>query len=45
MLEDQAEVLLPPLTWISDIASVIFAGFKPVFCDINLHNFSFDMEH
>ncbi len=47
MLEDQpeAEVILPPLTWVSDIASVIFAGFKPVFCDINLHNFSFDIEH
>ena len=27
-----------PLTWISDIASVLQAGFKPVFCDINLHN-------
>jgi len=46
MLEDQpdAEVILPPLTWVSDIASVIFAGFKPVFCDINLSNFSFDID-
>lgn len=32
------EVIVPPLTWISDIASVLQAGFKPVFCDINLHN-------
>lgn len=32
------EVLVPPLTWISDIASVLQAGFKPIFCDINLHN-------
>lgn len=32
------EVLVPPLTWVSDIASVLQAGFKPVFCDINLHN-------
>ena len=30
------EVIVPPLTWISDIASVIFAGFKPIFCDIDI---------
>ena len=29
------EVIVPPLTWISDIASVIQNGFKPVFADIN----------
>jgi len=29
---------------ISDIASVLFSGYKPVFCDINLRNFSFDIE-
>jgi len=38
------EIIVPPLTWISDISSVIFSGFKPVFCDINLKNFSFDIE-
>lgn len=30
------EVIVPPLTWISDIASVIYAGFKPIFCDIDI---------
>ncbi len=29
------EVIVPPLTWISDVASVIQNGFKPVFADIN----------
>jgi len=29
------EIILPPLTWVSDISSVMFAGFKPVFVDIN----------
>jgi CDP-6-deoxy-D-xylo-4-hexulose-3-dehydrase len=29
------EVIVPPLTWVSDIASVIQNGFKPVFVDIN----------
>jgi CDP-4-dehydro-6-deoxyglucose reductase, E1 len=39
------EIIVPPLTWVSDIASVIHAGLKPVFCDINLTNLSFDMNH
>ncbi len=29
------EVIVPPLTWISDIASVIQNGFTPIFVDIN----------
>ena len=29
------EVIVPPLTWSSDIASVLQAGFKPVFVDID----------
>jgi CDP-6-deoxy-D-xylo-4-hexulose-3-dehydrase len=29
------EVIVPPLTWVSDIASVIQNGYKPVFVDIN----------
>jgi CDP-6-deoxy-D-xylo-4-hexulose-3-dehydrase len=29
------EVIVPPLTWISDVASVLQNGFKPVFVDID----------
>ena len=29
------EVIVPTLTWVSDIASVLQAGFDPVFVDIN----------
>ena len=29
------EVITPPLTWISDVASVLQNGFTPVFADIN----------
>jgi CDP-6-deoxy-D-xylo-4-hexulose-3-dehydrase len=43
-IHGKGEIIVPPLTWISDISSVIFSGFKPVFCDINLKNFSFDIE-
>jgi CDP-6-deoxy-D-xylo-4-hexulose-3-dehydrase len=40
----EGEVIVPPLTWISDVASVLFAGLTPVFCDINLKNLSFDLD-
>lgn len=40
----RGEIIVPPLTWISDIASVLFADLTPVFCDINLKNLSFDIE-
>tara|TARA_R110000868_G_scaffold180150_1_gene420712 strand:- start:7153 stop:8328 length:1176 start_codon:yes stop_codon:yes gene_type:complete len=43
-IHGEGEIIVPPLTWISDISSVIFSGMKPVFCDINLKNFSFDIE-
>ena len=35
ILHGKGEVIVPPLTWISDIAAVIQNGFKPVFVDIN----------
>ena len=34
------EVIVPTLTWISDIVSVMNNGFKPVFTDINPRNLS-----
>ena len=43
-LYEDGEVILPPLTWISDVSSVLFSKFTPVFCDINLKNLSFDLE-
>ena len=38
------EIIVPPLTWVSDVNSVLFAGHTPVFVDINLKNLSFDIE-
>ena len=32
------EIIVPTLTWVSDITSVILNGFKPVFVDINPNN-------
>jgi len=38
------EVIVPPLTWVSDIASVVQNGFDPVFVDINARNLCMDDE-
>ena len=32
------EIILPAFTWSSDVVSVINAGFKPIFVDINFEN-------
>ncbi len=36
----KGEVIVPSLTWVSDIASVIQNGLEPKFVDINLNNLS-----
>jgi CDP-6-deoxy-D-xylo-4-hexulose-3-dehydrase len=36
------EVIVPPLTWISDVASVLQNGFTPVFVDIDPHSLAMD---
>ncbi len=38
------EIIVPSLTWVSDINSVILNGFKPIFVDINLNNLSMNTE-
>jgi len=34
------EIIVPPITWSSDISSVLHFNFTPVFVDINLNNLS-----
>ena len=36
------EIIVPTLTWVSDIASVIHCGFKPVFVDIDRRTLGMD---
>ena len=38
------EIIVPTLTWVSDINSVIMNGFKPVFVDINFSNLSMNVD-
>jgi len=37
------KVLLPACTWMTNVAPIIQLGLEPVFCDINITNFSFDI--
>lgn len=39
------EIIVPTLTWVSDIASVLQNGFTPVFVDINPKNLCMDEQH
>jgi CDP-6-deoxy-D-xylo-4-hexulose-3-dehydrase len=39
---DGGDVIVPPLTWSSDIASVLQNGFTPVFVDIDPHSLAMD---
>ena len=42
--KNKNEIIVPTLTWVSDINSVIMNGFKPVFVDINLSNLSMNID-
>lgn len=43
-LKNNDKVLVPATTWMTNVAPIIQSGLKPIFCDINLKNFSFDEE-
>jgi CDP-6-deoxy-D-xylo-4-hexulose-3-dehydrase len=43
-LKGPGEVIVPPLTWVSDISSVLRAGMDPVFVDINPKSLAIDTE-
>ena len=42
-LRGEGEVIVPTLTWVSDIASVLHAGMTPVFVDINPRTLGMDI--
>jgi CDP-6-deoxy-D-xylo-4-hexulose-3-dehydrase len=43
-LKDGDKVLLPSCTWMTNVAPIIQLGLTPVFADINLNNFSFEVD-
>ena len=42
-IPDQAKVIVPACTWVTNVAPIIQCGLTPIFCDINLEDYSFDM--
>ena len=42
-IPDGAKVIVPTCTWVTNIAPIIQNNLTPVFCDINLKDFSFDL--
>ena len=38
------EIIVPSLTWVSDVNSIIMNGFKPIFVDINFKNLSMNID-
>jgi CDP-6-deoxy-D-xylo-4-hexulose-3-dehydrase len=42
LLKGPGEVIVPTITWVSDIASVLQCGFTPVFVDIDPHTLGMD---
>ena len=43
--KERNEVIVPSLTWVSDINSVIMNGLKPIFVDIDLSTLSMSTDH
>ena len=41
-LKDGDKVLVPAVTWVTNISPIFQNGLVPVFCDVNTHNLSFD---
>lgn len=38
------KVLLPACTWMTNVAPIIQLGLTPIFCDVNITDFSFDLD-
>ena len=41
-IKGEGEVIVPPLTWVSDISAVLRAGLKPVFVEIDPRSLAMD---
>jgi len=44
-LQKGDKVLVPSCTWVTNINPIIQLGLTPVFCDVNLENYSFDLDN
>ena len=44
-LQKGDKVVLPSCTWVTNINPIIQLGLTPIFCDVNLENYSFDLDN
>jgi CDP-6-deoxy-D-xylo-4-hexulose-3-dehydrase len=44
-LQPGDKVLVPAMTWVTNISPVIQLGLTPIFCDVDKFNFGFNMNH
>lgn len=44
-LQPKDKVIVPACTWVTNINPIIQLGLTPIFCDINLYDYSFDTEN
>jgi CDP-6-deoxy-D-xylo-4-hexulose-3-dehydrase len=43
-LQPGDKVLVPACTWVTNVGPIIQLGLVPIFCDVNIKNFSFDLD-
>ncbi len=43
-LYEDGEIIVPTITWVSDITSVLYSNFKPIFVDIKMENLAMSEE-
>ena len=41
-IPEGGDIIVPPFTWSSDISSIIWMGFNPIFIDIKLSSLGLD---
>lgn len=44
-LKKDDKVLVPAMTWVTNVSPIIQLGLKPIFCDVDTKNFGFNMDH
>ena len=39
------KILVPAMTWVTNISPIIQLGLEPIFCDVDKYNFGFNLRH
>ncbi len=44
-LKNKDKVIVPCMTWVTNVSPVMQLGFEPIFCDVDKKTFSFDLDN